>query len=742
MVLTRNRVAARVLTLAVTPFALLCTAARAHADSPSAPEEPAAGRSTSTEDSRASSLSEIVVTAQRRKERIQDVPISISALSSDEMARRGVSDVKDLQGVVPGVSMTGFAGATNDGLISIRGVGGINLGFGSSAATSVYLDGVYLSRPDAAYFSLDDVERIEVLRGPQGTLYGRNATAGAINIITREPDGQVHGGANLSYGNFNSVLAQTSLSGPISNSWSAGISAAFDHRGGWLTNIVNGDKVGGHDDETFRVKLRYKGDALDATLSTDYASIKFYPTLTQMIVNGQFVGIGNGNTISVANDALNTGDTTSKGLGLVMNYTASDTLTLTSVTGYREEGTDVVFDVNGLATPPAILVRSENTRNSLYQELRGSYSGKQLRITFGVNYYHETGVYDSADGLSPLLNPIPSPLSTSTMHSEAAFTQAEFDLTDRVTLIGGLRYNYEDRDFMIQYPAVGYLRTGSVSSDPLLPALGINFKPNDDLLIYAKRTKGYEAPGFNSTPGPTYPANQSVTFGAETLVAYEVGIKSELLNRRLILDGAGFYYDYTGLQVKALSADGFSQSIVNAAKASVKGFEAELTAKPTVDLTLSGQVTYSDAIYDKFCEPVSEGSPLAGSPTCSTTPVLVANRAGNLLSFAPKWSAGVTADYAIPISESRRLHANVGYSYIGNRFFSAANEYESSTLGSVSKIDARLALEFGNGLQVYAYGKNLTGYQYPDYVARLSATSILGNISDPRTYGVGARYRY
>ncbi|MCC7122400.1 MAG: TonB-dependent receptor plug domain-containing protein, partial [Gammaproteobacteria bacterium] len=181
---------------------------------------------------------EVVVTAQRRKERLQDVPIAISALGADTLAERGVDDVSALRGSVPGLSISNFGGVNVSNLVAIRGVSGQPLPIGAGQATAMYIDGVYLSRPDAGFFALDDVERLEVLRGPQGTLYGRNATAGAINIITREPGQQRRGGFDLSYGNFASVRAKGSLNGGLTDRLSAGISASYDRRDGYFVNTV------------------------------------------------------------------------------------------------------------------------------------------------------------------------------------------------------------------------------------------------------------------------------------------------------------------------------------------------------------------------------------------------------------------------------------------------------------------------------------------------------------------------
>lgn len=187
---------------------------------------------------------EIVVTAQRREQRLQEVPLAISAIGAEQLSDRGVTDISAITAVVPSVSITGNAGNGGFKLLSIRGLSGQAVPIGQSQTVAVYLDGEYLPRPDAAFFSLDDIERLEVLRGPQGTLYGRNSTAGAINIITRMPGDRLEGGIDASYGNFDHVLVKGSLSGPLGGGFSAGISGSFEQRDGFFTNSVTGNRLG------------------------------------------------------------------------------------------------------------------------------------------------------------------------------------------------------------------------------------------------------------------------------------------------------------------------------------------------------------------------------------------------------------------------------------------------------------------------------------------------------------------
>src|SRR5262245_7553538 len=222
----------------------------------------------------------IVVTAQRRSERLQDVPLAVTAVTAETMERQAVINVTDLTGLVPGLRTTGFSGGGGQGRISIRGLIGQNLPIGSPSPVAVYLDGVYLPKPDSAFFELDDVERIEVLRGPQGTLYGRNATAGAINIITRTPGDTWEGRVNLRYGNYQDHHLQGHLSGPVADRWSFGLSGAVGARDSFLTNTLTGNRMRPFETGTARGKLRYEGESFDVTTAIDYANVEAFPNFT------------------------------------------------------------------------------------------------------------------------------------------------------------------------------------------------------------------------------------------------------------------------------------------------------------------------------------------------------------------------------------------------------------------------------------------------------------------------------
>lgn len=712
---------------------LMCSASIAHAETAATVEGAEADQA-----STAAGANEIIVTAQRRSERLQDVPISISAVGAEELSKIGGSDITALRGAVPGLNISSTAGVNVSNLISIRGVGGLPSAIGASMATAIYLDGVFLSRPDAAFFSLDDVERIEVLRGPQGTLYGRNATAGAINIITREPGDTLEGGFDISTGNYKTIVARGSVSGPIAGGLSAGVSASYATHDGYYINTVTGNRIGEDRSYTVRGKLRWSNpdETFVMNLAGDTSRRNMeYVIPAQYAPGGIFVGIGNPKFVSF--DALSEAQsqtiTKGKGLALTIAYQPSDDIEITSITARRSIYTNIQYDTDGTALP-AVFGGGDNRSKTFNQELRVVYSGDRFRATIGGNYYNEKASF----GLSifgPTVTPAYfNPLTSTEVDAWALFGQAEFDITDRLTLVGGLRYNHEDRDFVIDYTRAPINRgtaSGSVSDSQLIPSAGVNFNMTPDALLYAKVSAGYQSPGYNGT---AIPAN---TFDAEHLVAYEAGFKTQFFDRRVTFNGAAFYYDYKDLQVRTVIATGLTQ-IANAASASVKGIEATLDFQATDFLTLAAQATYLDAKYDSFCDGITGGTPQASDPLCGTNR---ADRAGNRLNLAPKWSGGVNATLHIPVNSAGELTARVAYSWESNSYFTAANEPIVAT-GGWNRLDARIAFPLAEDAEIYLYGRNLTDKRYINYAQRSSAVGLQGGRNDPRTYGIGLRMRF
>lgn len=688
---------------------------------------------------------DIVVTAQRRAQRLQDVPIAITALDGEDLARRGVTDVSDLAGAVPGLNITTSAGQNSTNLVSLRGVAGQPLTIGASQATAVYLDGVYLTKPDAAFFALDDMERIEVLRGPQGTLYGRNATAGAINLVTRAPDLDVfRANVSATYGSFDAYSLRGSASLPLGGGFALGVSGALEGHDGYFTNTFTGRDFGERDSQTGRLRLRYNnGSNFDAILSVDLTRSRGEDVWRALYAGGVYVGIGNPDLVSSnlqgqADTRVNTG-----GVALTLNYNVTPNVLLTSISSWRTFDFRTVYDLDGGPTTVAHTFMT-NSSDTFNQEIRAVYTGRRFRATVGLNYYHDSADYylrsNPAAFTEAVLRADPRPRDTSNLDAIAVFGQFEYDLLPQLTAVLGLRYNYENRDFTIDYstqgtPAMPFPPViGEIRDSVLLPHFGLNYNVTNDILLYARISQGYQAPGFNFLPGAGNPIN---TFDAETLWAYEAGIKTQFWDRRLTFNLSGFYYDYTDIQVRSVISQLIVQ-VVNAASATVQGLEAEIILRPVRGLTLSGHVTYSRAVYSEFCDGIAATSPQAGDPLCAPGR---ADRSGNSLNQAPRWSGGIGASYTTALARNLNLNINANYSWESNSFFTSVNEAPLST-GGWERLDARIGVEFSDRFEVFAYGRNLTDDRYVGYAIRIAPTIASATINEPRTYGIGARFRF
>ncbi|CAN5293089.1 TonB-dependent receptor [soil metagenome] len=692
---------------------------------------------------------EIIVTAQRREQRLQDVPIAITALSAEDLSERAITDVQGLSGVAPSLNIGGNTGTGGSATLAIRGLSGANTPIGQSQTVAVYIDGIYVPRVEGALFTLDDVERIEVLRGPQGTLYGRNSTGGAINIITSNPGDTLRGGADVSYGNYNHFLAKGSLSGPLGAGFSAGISGVYEKRDGFYTNSATGHELGDYEGYTVRGKLRYVSpdDRFDAVLTGDYSRVNPVAVFQNLYSQtGVALDIGKSRVVTVPvtptnfEDLLNVGNVTKVyGFGLTMNLKASDDVTVTSVTGYRHSDFD--GRAAGLGTPSARISIYSSKARTFSHEVRAVIETGPVHATVGANYYREE---------TSFAFPPPNAVTLQTgskLDAYAGFGQLEIDLTSRLSVMGGLRFNRETRDFYTNYITPISRRTpGRLADSTWIPSAGINFKPTDDILLYAKYSRGYQAPGFNGSPGPTSTTPQVAD--AEHLNAYEVGAKTQFLDRKVTFNIDYFHYDYSNLQVRTSISSG-NIVLTNAGAAVFDGVEGELTVRPIKGLTLSGNLSWVDAHYTDFCEPDAATSPKGSDPSCATPAGLPGgDRAGNKIQFAPKWQGNVGARYTVPIGGAGDLSLSTNYSWQSNSFFSPGNDPLTST-GKVERLDARIGFQIAGGPEIYVYGRNLTDSYSVTFAGRqgdgraaTAPNQIFRVLNDPRTYGVGINYRF
>jgi len=706
-------------------------------------------------------LGEIVVTAQRRSQNIQDVPISIAAISGEALTEVGIRDPRDLSILVPGLSSQAGTSATTTSLF-LRGVGIGDFNSNTTGAVGVYVDDVFLGANAGKLFNVFDSDGIEVLKGPQGTLYGRNTTAGAIRFSSRKPTDEFSANAALSYGRFNEVQVEGGVGGPIvTDLLKMRVAGTYLRRDGWLLNRVTGNKLNDLD--------MWAGRAIvDLTPSED--------VLIRAIVHGgqnrggarqfqhrgqgvDFAGNPNfadgvpldGLGYADTDGDLNAGDYDIEGQERVNVFGASLTasinfsgVTLTSISAYEQVRRSTVEDTD--ASPNNVLTATYIDRPQQYsQELRlQSRDGGAVNWIVGGYYFHDKLVTESAfdilrvfrdpNDLLGTFDPVNSignfayPYTQKT-ESWAAFAQADVKLSDRLTLTGGLRYSADSIDFdfhsffddVIVVPVLDF--EGSKTFKDLSWRAALSFQATDDLLFYASSSKGYNSGGFAG--GSSSDPAQLQPFRSEKLYAYEAGFKSDLLDRTLRFNAAAFYYDYRDLQVFVFDTSGVLpvQRKLNAGNAELYGLEIELQAQPSRTFNAFVNASLLHARYKDF------------------TALAADDYSGNKLVNAPEYAISAGFSLTQPLPGDSALKLRVDGSLQSETFLTPDN-VRANRVKPYGIANARLSwLSADENLEVALWAKNITGTRYVTYVSPVVTMDQL-NYNDPATYGVQAVLKF
>lgn len=678
--------------------------------------------------------SDILVTANRTgATRLSDTALAVTAFSQDTLDKTGIKDVRDLTALTPNLQVTQNASFSQ---VYIRGIGSNNVFGGSDPSSTIHLDGVYLARPASYLSNFLDVERIEVLRGPQGTLYGRNSVGGTINVVSRRPGSQLEARLQATGGNYGLARLEGYISGPVAgDTVGASLSLLASRRDGYLRNVVPG--VGDADNEGTmgaRAQIRLtpsapleivlRGDILD---SDDALAgyVKLLQTTTDPLANsvlGDFRRV-----------ALNVQPGSKRrqwgGAGEV-TYALGGGIDLKSLTAYRANRLTQVGDTDGTALNIRRTDQFED-QHQFSQEV--NLTGKTGGLTFilGGYYFDEHIVVDSsvttfASNLRANFSPV---IDTSAW---AGFAQGTYALTDWASLTAGIRYTRETKDFaqratnfstVTGLPLATYPRTYSVSAtyDAWTPKFGVELRPTEGVLLYASATKGFKSGGYNFSS-----ANPAQGFAPETLWAYEGGAKLTLFDRLLRLDATYFHYDYTDLQVQSFLTPGVID-ITNAADAKVDGVEVEAVLRPARMLQLGTNVAYLDARYANYTSALLPGN-------------IAFDASGNRLNLSPKWSYGLWAQADVPVGDGS-LFARGEYSHRTRQFFTAANRGLDQQ-APYSLVNASIGYSFpGDHFEVIAFGRNLGDTDYVTSTASF-ASGIVGRVGEPRTYGLRLVAKY
>lgn len=649
---------------------------------------------------------DIVVTAERRSERLQDVPVAVTAISHETIDRSAFRTLSDIQYLVPSVQYNTYNGAG----FQIRGVGTQGFDYSLDKSVGIMIDGVVLGIPrDPGLNSLTDIDQVEVLRGPQGTLFGKNTSAGVITITTKRPElGKLSVDGHASYGSENQSLAQVNANIPLGDTAAFRLSVHNQHRDGYAYNELTKSPLGNSTDQGMRGKLLWQPDDklniyLIASYQKTHDTNNFF-TIRSAAPAGSTVPADNapyGIVFSPDNEKV-ADDVLPKNQIRVWSTTGTidyhlDDFTLTSVTSYQHLRDREVYITDDTPTNWIDNNVETDTAHQFSQEIRlTSPSSGLLTYVLGLYYFNaktaatqvDTGLFGIPTALLPFV--LPPGFTTLSTHggrdhlgaaskSYAAFGQGTLRVSDKLHFIFGGRATRDDvhTSFYLE-PIAGWLaltppvrtnsaantRHGNISIHTV-----VQYKFSHDIMGYFTFSTGYKGPAFSNLVG------EALVINPETSHDFEAGLKTQLFDRRLTLNIAGFYQKYSNFQAQVYdtSLTPAAFRLGNAGGLDTKGFEAEWTARFTRSFSFTGGVTYAKARYTSYiaaCNPGQALSPIVGVGCYvnPTTGASVQDLKGKPLAGAPDWSFNLGANYRHALSDRLTFDASTNYVWRGDTY--------------------------------------------------------------------------
>jgi iron complex outermembrane recepter protein len=685
-------------------------------------------------------LDEIIVTAQRRSERLQDVPAAIISQTGAQLEKAAIFNIRDLTQLAPGVQIAGTGLNTAP---SIRGVFSGQSDPGNDGNIAIYIDDVYQASQAGNSVDFPDLERVEILKGPQGTLFGRNAAGGAIRMFTVGPNMDHYTGqATIGVTTFNGYVAKGYVAGPIIQDVLAfSFSASAQHDDGYHRDIVNNTGDGGRISRTARAKLEYTPTSnLKFELFANFNyhqdnDIQAYQAwngsdVVRLVNPAAVIPSGTYNYTSNAPPVLWNQRTEAGGKVTVStDWGDISELTAWSLTHvYYSDDAD--FTNFNLLLYPA----HQNQNDTQSELLFNSKKFGDFQFTVGGNYYQDTGCYCAlnVEGASFGANPLVG-WSRQSTYAWAGFMDGNYDLTDRLTLSAGVRYTSEKRvgngDATFQDTQANEPFLGAVVFNDTSPRGSIKYRFTDeDDNVYYTFSRGFKAGGFNISGG------QKTPFQPEKIKAHEVGIKTSP-SRVVSANVSVFYYDYSNQQVENIT--GFTNTVSNAAHSRMYGFDGDFIGRVTSDFTVDFSLAYLQANYLSFPPPAAV---IILTPNCNCGGVnSTANLSGHSEPFAPTWTFGLGADY----------HHTFGFGQTDL----AAHVYRSDSFIWTSQLESLVNPAYttvaltasytptGSNFSFEAWGKNLTSAKY-------YASTFISNVSPgvsyvaPREAGFNVKYAF
>ncbi len=680
-------------------------------------------------------LEEITVTSRKREEKLQDVPDSIKVLGAQQLQISNVTGLRGFVDLTPNLIVRETF-RSNETFLTMRGISSAQ---GSLPPVAFVVDGVQYGSNDFINQDLIDIQRIEILRGPQGALYGQGAIAGAINIITKQPTNDFEGFGKLTYGNGKYFRAAGALSGPIvKDKLFARASGYYKYFGGLIYNHYLKQDVDNIDQGSGRAQLEYRGDRLKIRLQGSY---------TKGIGSGAFLdhapkdAAGNWNFIDANGKYVTIDNVTDPGpdtniRGKTWDNLSSEALkidydfdgfTLTSVTAHNHVLQHLYADGDYTSAP--LVVQDDYFRtNVTNEELRlTSNNDGRFRWIVGGFYQHRFEALDARVGPQPadpydLASVVPSlaHIDTETRSNLwAAFASMDYDLTNKLTATLAGRYDHDKQNSFDRGNWTGTYKEATFAK--FQPKAVLSYHWTDTFMTYVSYAQGFRTGGYTQTG----------KFDNEVTKNYEIGFKSTLFEGLLSMSGAAYHIDYSNQQVSFVNfyydENGDFQTargVINIRQSRVDGMELEMSAAPTDKLRLSAGIGVSDSVALKI-------DPNALVPADQINAVI-----GNKSPFVPAFTFNLSGTYTQPVSDNLNLIFHADFRRQGGMYLDIANKAKG---GAHSFISGKIALESTDGWSFAVWGKNLTDNRYAPY---LNPSSGVRMPNQPRSYGVEASYRF
>lgn len=689
----------------------------------------------SDEPSELNQLAEVVVTAQRREQDLQRTPVSVSAFTADDLQAAGIVSGVDVILSAPGVVGGRQIANSNAASYFIRGVGQDDANTLVDPAVGVYVDDVYIARQIANNSSLYDVERIEVLRGPQGVLYGRNSSGGAVKIVTKKPEPEFSGTVEAGFGNYSNREFRAVVNVPISDSLYSRTAAFTQERDGFIRNITLGTLSDEAASWGVRQQLRLVGgDNLTVDISGSLTESNTVGT-----TSANLLAPNTGNNLFVTESGYE--DPKNDVREARADITAElrgETYTFKSITAFAETQWNFALDFGG--SPNVIYVIANDTKSRQFSQefqLNRGFADDRFNLTAGLFAFTEKNDNSELTELFDAAVRLRKDYSHAT-YAYALYGQLQYKATDKLSLTVGGRLTREDRDINIAQnvfdPGSGQFvqiwndatldalgNPRDIEDDDFSPKLGVEYQMNDDVFLYGSYTQGFKSASWNQRANTP---SEFVPFKPERVNAYEAGVKTYAFDRRASLNVAVFLNDYEDFIVNQINPDTGDFLTTNAAEMRVKGVEVEAAAKLATTLDLNASLAYLDAEYTKLAPGVP--FPLSNEPK-----------------FSPEWSGTVGLRWTAWSGEAGSVRLNADYIY-QSRYYVGLQNFPSEHAYALSMYNAGLIFTSADDRwTATAYCQNCGDQEYFTTALAAAALGFETRIAGaPRTYGLRLRYQF